>query len=160
MKIHGLRHLCATEFLRSTGNIALTAALLGSGGSFSWGVRLSLRRRFSGLLFIDKPDFPWGARLSLSSTATASKDIDTHGIPIGYPWDAARIPLANRRRIARGPQKGKPRFELLFSTAPPDQCHGGTALSSPGYAAAIARPNDQKSPVLYQRSVHESRNHR
>lgn len=29
MKIHGLRHLCATEFLRSTGNIALTAALLG-----------------------------------------------------------------------------------------------------------------------------------
>ena len=25
----GLRHLCATEFLRSTGNIALTAALLG-----------------------------------------------------------------------------------------------------------------------------------
>lgn len=29
MKIHGLRHLCATEFLRSTGNIALTAHLLG-----------------------------------------------------------------------------------------------------------------------------------
>ncbi len=29
IKIHGLRHLCATEFLRSTGNIALTAALLG-----------------------------------------------------------------------------------------------------------------------------------
>ena len=29
MKIHGLRHLCATEFLRSTGNIALVAALLG-----------------------------------------------------------------------------------------------------------------------------------
>lgn len=29
MKIHGLRHLCATEFLRNTGNIALTAALLG-----------------------------------------------------------------------------------------------------------------------------------
>jgi integrase/recombinase XerD len=29
MKIHGLRHLCATEFLRSTGNIALTARLLG-----------------------------------------------------------------------------------------------------------------------------------
>ena len=29
MKIHGLRHLCATEFLRSSGNIVLTAALLG-----------------------------------------------------------------------------------------------------------------------------------
>lgn len=29
LKIHGLRHLCATEFLRNTGNIALTAALLG-----------------------------------------------------------------------------------------------------------------------------------
>ena len=29
MKIHGLRHLCATEFLRNTGNIALTASLLG-----------------------------------------------------------------------------------------------------------------------------------
>ncbi|MFA7620806.1 MAG: site-specific integrase [Aminobacteriaceae bacterium] len=29
LKIHGLRHLCATEFLRSTGNIALVAALLG-----------------------------------------------------------------------------------------------------------------------------------
>ena len=29
IKIHGLRHLCATEFLRQTGNIALTAQLLG-----------------------------------------------------------------------------------------------------------------------------------
>ena len=29
IKIHGLRHLCATEFLRNTGNIALTAKLLG-----------------------------------------------------------------------------------------------------------------------------------
>jgi integrase/recombinase XerD len=29
LKIHGLRHLCATEFLRQTGNIALTAQLLG-----------------------------------------------------------------------------------------------------------------------------------
>ena len=29
LKIHGLRHLCATEFLRNTGNIALVAALLG-----------------------------------------------------------------------------------------------------------------------------------
>ncbi len=29
MKIHGLRHACATEFLRNTGNIALTAQLLG-----------------------------------------------------------------------------------------------------------------------------------
>ena len=29
LKIHGLRHLCANEFLRSTGNIALTAQLLG-----------------------------------------------------------------------------------------------------------------------------------
>ena len=29
IKLHGLRHLCATEFLRETGNIALTAKLLG-----------------------------------------------------------------------------------------------------------------------------------
>ncbi len=29
IQIHGLRHLCATEFLRQTGNIALTAQLLG-----------------------------------------------------------------------------------------------------------------------------------
>ena len=29
LKIHGLRHLCANEFLRSTGNIVLTAQLLG-----------------------------------------------------------------------------------------------------------------------------------
>jgi len=29
LKIHGLRHLCATEFLRQTGNIVLTARLLG-----------------------------------------------------------------------------------------------------------------------------------
>ncbi|WP_350449656.1 tyrosine-type recombinase/integrase, partial [Aminobacterium mobile] len=29
IKIHGLRHLCATEFLRNTGNLALTAKLLG-----------------------------------------------------------------------------------------------------------------------------------
>lgn len=29
LKIHGLRHLCATEFLRGTGNIVLTAQLLG-----------------------------------------------------------------------------------------------------------------------------------
>jgi len=29
LKIHGLRHLCANEFLRATGNIALTAQLLG-----------------------------------------------------------------------------------------------------------------------------------
>lgn len=29
LKVHGLRHLCANEFLRSTGNIALTAQLLG-----------------------------------------------------------------------------------------------------------------------------------
>ncbi|MGE4445601.1 MAG: tyrosine-type recombinase/integrase [Synergistaceae bacterium] len=29
LKMHGLRHLCATEFLRQTGNIALTAQLLG-----------------------------------------------------------------------------------------------------------------------------------
>lgn len=29
LKIHGLRHLCANEFLRETGNIVLTARLLG-----------------------------------------------------------------------------------------------------------------------------------
>lgn len=29
LKMHGLRHLCATEFLRETGNLALTAQLLG-----------------------------------------------------------------------------------------------------------------------------------
>ena len=29
LKLHGLRHLCATQFLRDTGNIALTAQLLG-----------------------------------------------------------------------------------------------------------------------------------
>ena len=29
LKIHGLRHLCANEFLRQTGNISLTAQLLG-----------------------------------------------------------------------------------------------------------------------------------
>ena len=29
MKVHTIRHLCATLFLRQTGNIALTAALLG-----------------------------------------------------------------------------------------------------------------------------------
>jgi len=29
MKIHGLRHLCATQFLRKTGNLVLTAQLLG-----------------------------------------------------------------------------------------------------------------------------------
>ena len=29
LKLHGLRHLCATEFLRETGNIVLTAQLLG-----------------------------------------------------------------------------------------------------------------------------------